>query len=69
MTTLERIDGLVNRADLEMLKFSIQNMVEDLIEDGFEIKDIKKFLVDVVEKQYNVQRVSEQDNRKEGRII
>tara|TARA_Y100000310_G_scaffold308841_1_gene352356 strand:- start:1121 stop:1330 length:210 start_codon:yes stop_codon:yes gene_type:complete len=69
MTILERIDGLVNRADLEMLKFSIQNMVEDLIEDGFEIKDIKKFLVDVVEKQYNVQRVSEQDNRKEGRII
>ena len=40
---LERIEGLVLISELERFKESLQVMTDDLLEEGFEYKEIKAY--------------------------
>jgi hypothetical protein len=41
---LERIDGLINRRDLELFKNALENITNDLEQEGFELPDIKAYI-------------------------
>lgn len=41
---LERIDGLVNRRDLELFKNALENITNELELEGFELPDIKAYI-------------------------
>lgn len=43
-STAERIDGLINQNDLESFKQAIENIANDLEEDGFSLSDVKAYL-------------------------
>lgn len=40
----ERIDGLINQNDLKSFQQAIENIANDLEEDGFHLSDVKKYL-------------------------
>ena len=42
--TLERIDGLVNRKDLELFKNALENITNELELEGFELPDVKAYI-------------------------
>ena len=42
--TLERMDGLINRRDLELFKNSLENITNELEQEGFELSDIKAYI-------------------------
>ena len=44
MTAEDRIAGLVNQNDLTELRESAQNIIDDLMDDGFDIEDIRSYL-------------------------
>ena len=41
--TIERIEGLVNQRDLELFKNALENITNDLEQEGFELSDIKAY--------------------------
>jgi ribosomal protein S18 len=41
---LERMDGLINRRDLELFKNSLENITNELEQEGFELSDIKAYI-------------------------
>jgi hypothetical protein len=41
---LERIDGLVNRRDLELFKNALENITNELELEGFDLSDIKSYI-------------------------
>jgi hypothetical protein len=41
---LERIDGLVNRRDLELFKNALENIKNELELEGFDLRDIKSYI-------------------------
>jgi hypothetical protein len=41
---LERIDGLVNRRDLELFKNTLENITNELELEGFDLPDIKSYI-------------------------
>lgn len=43
-STAERIDGLINQNDLKSFKQAIENIANDLEEDGFSLSDVKAYL-------------------------
>jgi len=42
--TLERMEGLINRRDLELFKNSLENITNELEQEGFELSDIKAYI-------------------------
>lgn len=40
---IERIDQLINQRDLELFKNALENIVNDLEEEMFELNDIKAY--------------------------
>lgn len=46
--TLERIEGLINQRDLELFKNSLENITNDLEEEGFELSDIKTYFKSIL---------------------
>jgi ribosomal protein S18 len=41
---LERMDGIINRRDLELFKNSLENITNELEQEGFELSDIKAYI-------------------------
>ena len=40
---IERIDSLVNQRDLELFKDALENITNDLEDEGFELNDVKAY--------------------------
>jgi hypothetical protein len=40
---LERIEGLVNQRDLELFKNALENITNELEQEGFELSDVKAY--------------------------
>ena len=41
--TIERIEGLINLRDLDLFKNALENITNDLEQDGFELSDVKAY--------------------------
>ena len=40
---IERIEGLINLRDLDLFKNALENITNDLEQDGFELSDVKAY--------------------------
>ena len=40
---IERIEGLINLRDLELFKNSLENITNDLEQEGFELSDVNAY--------------------------
>ena len=49
--TTERIESLINQTALNELKFSINKITEDMLEEGWEYEEIRDYLLDLLELQ------------------
>ena len=49
--TTERIESLINQTALIELKFGINKISEDMLEEGWEYEEIKDYLLDLLELQ------------------
>ena len=49
--TTERIESLINQTALIELKFGINKITEDMLEEGWEYEEIKDYLLDLLELQ------------------
>ena len=49
--TTERIESLINQTALIELKFSINKIAEDMLEEGWEYEDVRDYLLDLLELQ------------------
>ena len=43
LEVLERIEGLVDQRDLELFRNSLENITNDLEEEGFHLSDVKAY--------------------------
>ena len=41
--TIERIEGLINLRDLDLFKNALENITNDLEQEGFELSDVKAY--------------------------
>ena len=42
--TIERIEGLIDLRDLDLFKNALENITNDLEQDGFELSDVKAYI-------------------------
>ena len=49
--TTQLIESLINQTELIELKFSINKITEDMLEEGWEYEEIKDYLLDLLELQ------------------
>ena len=49
--TTERIESLINQTALIELKFSINKIAEDMLEEGWEYEEVRDYLLDLLELQ------------------
>ena len=43
-----RLEGLINRQDLAAMQTAVQNIFDDLLDDGFEPEDVAEYLMDQI---------------------
>lgn len=48
LTADDRLEGLINRQDLAAMQTAVQNIFDDLTDDGFEAEDVAEYLMDKI---------------------
>jgi hypothetical protein len=56
MTAQEYIDGLINLKDKAELEQKLVIVVNDLANEGFELSDIKRYIIELIDKNFYVNK-------------
>ena len=56
MTAQEYIDGLINLKDKAELEQKLVIVVNDLANEGFELADIKRYIIELINKNFYVNK-------------